>query len=422
MPEFKTVADFLGRGGGSGGNSGLQGLQQVLQIQNLQSQLANRQAQGRKLEFDTQKAELEALGERVKAIRSGISAGMLGDEKTMQDVWAKARPEDVRIPKLHPDKNARLDGRFILENPMTGEITEHDTLAESRAQALIDLRVDVIKNNRKDILSLTQTYINNGITGDVRQATALAKQTVAEANKRAGLAKMSPEGVREQLRAEAQVEAALNVDLRKRRDLPSKNVETISGKFSSAKTLLQKIAPGFVNIQKKIPTTVGNNTIEDVLNFLGKGTPEYEFLRSSVGTVLFDRIKRDSGAAFTEEELAQRRKLLPTLKDSLPAAMAKIGALSILDIGSAQDEIRGFESAGFDTRNLRKLFSSFDFSQMPEAQMKSEAKSAVGLLPKSVFGDPKAVNLLVNVMPPELQDSFLEAVGERLNKGKSRAK
>jgi hypothetical protein len=135
----------------------------------------------------------------------------------------------------------------------------------------------------------------------------------------------------------------------------------------------------------------------------GADSPEYVALKTLTGQTLLDRVKVESGLAFTEAELKMRRELMPEESDTLARAIAKTAALTALNTTTANTRLQGLDATDHDTAGLRRLFKlgGADLPDIPA----SEAQAILNMLPAEMRKNSDVMNQFVDVLPPGMRNA-----------------
>jgi hypothetical protein len=183
---------------------------------------------------------------------------------------------------------------------------------------------------------------------------------------------------------------------------------------------LREALPAFTELSKDpaLGNVFGANLlttpIQEILRKVGANNPKYQALQTLTGQFLFDRIKEQSGAAFTETEYKARETLNPKASDTLPQAMAKVSAQVALNMTAAQTKIQGLKATDHDVGGVSELFSGINLPDVP----REEAQSILNNLPKDLRNNREFMNQFVDLLPPGIR-SGVDA--QLLLEGKPRA-
>lgn len=437
---------------------------QFLKLRSLQAQEAGNELTSLRAKVGLQKdiADLErapyqleqekakAAQERAKVVAEAANAAISGDFNRANELVGSIGEKSVFKP--HPKKAMRDSGWVIQARP-DGTETEVDIFANTKVKDRIALEAELVKKaalarqaTPTDVSTLATELIQKKIAQTAEDASQQAKaifaasgrkltspdgktsvrlgdlpqQTIADYTQSAIMVKAATDGPRRPQGAPAGG-AKVNMRLVPREKVPDKDREGLTGIFNSNKVLLRDVIPQFVELSNDsaLGTNLLNTPIQNIAGKFGANDKRFLALQTLLGQNLFDKIKADSGAAFTEQEYAVREKLMPNASDTLGQAIAKVSALVALNTTTANSRLQGLEATDHDVAGLRRLFSGIDLPNVPAA----EAQSILNTLPKELLENRNFMEEFVEILPPGMRDAsdaFLKNAGRPRSGGVAR--
>lgn len=277
-------------------------------------------------------------------------------------------------------------------------------------------RVDTIKDQTDYARKLVELNQVDSLKEGLQYAKALSEYQSGKRTSRPELViktdrpvQIDPQTQQSIAQSQDQIRAALpepegliGQRLVKRRQLSDDAIKRLGGIKNYSDGLLKNTMPRFIEIQKKLGgTNLVTGSIEKIINKAGLSNEESAALMSVIGQTGFDKIKTDSGAAFTETELKMRFNQLPKITDTLDQAMGKIAALAALNMTDAANSLEALKAGGYDVRAARDMLGINAIGPKERARVLLEA------LPDNVTTSAKQLTSFIEGLDPETKQEFI---------------
>lgn len=418
---------------------------QIMQMRQLGNREQKSELDELKKKVDIQRGLIDLEGEQAKSQSEGIKArqaifqSAIGGDYDDSTSRLQALTGKGDVVKPHPSKAKRDSGFVILFDPTTGQEKEIDVFSQTKINDRINMEAALMKEaatkgkaDPTDVTTMAQQLLQNKMASTPDEAVSTAQSIMAAAGRtlttadgrKIRMGDLPQQTIANLTQSGMMVNAAMQTGRQtnqmgqnpgsrrvvERKAIPDKDREQLTGIFNSNKSLMRDILPSFMEVQNDTMlgsllgsgTNILNTPIQKIGNYLGQDNKKYLALKTLTGDALFKRIKEESGAAFTENEFAVRRQLMPNETDTLGQAVAKISALVALNTTSANTRLEGLEATDHDAGGLRNLFRGLDLPNVPQA----EVESIMNALPPEVRKNRAVMDSFVEVLPPGMRDAF----------------